>query len=94
MRALLLGVCLALLASCSQAAPRGWEPGTGPTFELRTTLRPFTWGGAVTWVGDGLVAKPGGAWELEVGGQGQGGGPGGRGRCEIGAAGRASKGAA
>ncbi len=65
MRALLVGVCLALLVSCSQAVPRGWEPGPGPTFELRTTLRPFTWGGDVTWVGDGLVAKPGGTWQID-----------------------------
>lgn len=55
-----------LLAGCTpDAEPGGWEPQTGPTFEFGTTLRPFTWEGSVTWVGDGLKAQPGGAWTLD-----------------------------
>ncbi|MCO4774214.1 MAG: hypothetical protein KDA24_29555, partial [Deltaproteobacteria bacterium] len=42
-----------------------WQPGRGPSFALQTTLRPFTWGGTTTWVGDGLRAQPGGAWEID-----------------------------
>ena len=57
---------LVLLVGCSTPdGPGGWEPQAGPTFEFGTTLRPFTWEGEVSWVGDGLRAQPGGSWAID-----------------------------
>ncbi len=59
-------LCVAsLCAGCGEESPPGWEPQDGPAFRLQTTLRPYTWGGTVTWVGDGLTASPGGTWSLD-----------------------------
>ncbi|MEE2828225.1 MAG: hypothetical protein VX498_03470 [Myxococcota bacterium] len=42
-----------------------WQPQTGPNFALQTTLRPFTWSGTASWVGEGLSAEPGGTWTID-----------------------------
>ena len=62
----MIALLILLLTACGPAdGPGGWQPQTGPAFELGTTLRPFTWSGTATWVGDGLKAQPGGAWAVD-----------------------------
>lgn len=64
-RHIVTGLALTLMLGCGSTELPGWEAHRGPSFPMQTTLRPFTWGGQVTWVGDGLNAEPDGHWTLD-----------------------------